>query len=308
MANLKLSNYKWYHGPITRQAAQAALFSDGDFLVRDCISNPGRFLFNSNSLSSFTTLSKKPILCNMNQDLLRVFSLFNRFPSNSGDYVLTCMADGGKALHFKLNKVRIEENTWYQFEGEPFQSVQELIDHHISTKLPISGTSKATIVRPIVSNSHATKLNPDRSQSSMSGDTTASTTSSGTSTQMTKSGSRASLLKDQPRDDNSTAPCELKRFKSLPAGRIRKKVKRRAPSPPKDIKPFNVVEAKNSHECQEDVDQPQPRKPPNFLEGVKLRRKKFSHLLPKPLNLRQRQSMHVTAHLHEYVKKSLPSR
>ena len=65
---------------------------------------------------------------------------------------------------------------------------------------------------------------------------------------------------------------------------------------------------KGRNECHDNVDQPQPRKPPNFLEGVKLRRKKFSHLLPKPLNLRQRQSMQVTAHLHEYVKKSLPSR
>ena len=100
--------------------------------------------------------------------------------------------------------------------------------------------------------------------------------------------------------------CELKRFKSLPAGRIRR-VKRRAPSPPKDIKPFTVDEDKPSIEIKENVDHQQPRQPPNFLEGVKLRRKKFSHLLPKPLNLRQRQSMHVTAHLHDYVKKSLPT-
>ena len=121
----------------------------------------------------------------------------NCYPSFSGDYVLTCMADGGKALHFKLNKVTIEEDTWYQFEGEAFQSVLELIDHHLMNNVPISNTSKATIHRPIIAKAdlNAAKVNPDRSQSSMSGDTTASTASSGTSTQLTKSGSRASLLK-----------------------------------------------------------------------------------------------------------------
>ena len=121
--------------------------------------------------------------------------------------------------------------------------------------------------------------------------------------QLTKSGSRASLLKDTPKDC-STTPCELKRFKSLPAsGRVRR-VKRRAPSPPKDKKPFSAAAAVQSKE-----ETSKKTTPPNhFLEGVKLRRKKFSQLIPKPLNLSQRQSLHVTtAHLHDYLKRSLPT-
>ena len=75
--SLKLSNLiPWYHGPITRNAAVSLLEAEGDFLVRDCISNPG-------------------------------------------DYVLTCMGESGKALHFKLNRVSLENNEeWYQFEWE----------------------------------------------------------------------------------------------------------------------------------------------------------------------------------------------
>ena len=280
MAASKLSNLiSWYHGPITRNAAVSLLEDVGDFLVRDCISNPG-------------------------------------------DYVLTCMSENGKALHFKLNKVIIDHEDWYQFEGEVFPSAVALIEHHLSTLEPISSSSNAVITRPRGKNEAIyVKLNhPDRSQSSMSS-TSASTASSGTGggagMQLTKSGSRASLLKDSSPKDCSTAPCELKRFKSLPAGRIRR-VKRRAPSPPKDKKPFSSsvtvqqkVEEKPEHLAQRQEPPPQSLKKTTskqLLEGVKLRRKKFSHLIPKPLNLSQRQSLHVTtAHLHDYLKRSLPT-
>ena len=44
MANFKdLSSQEWYHGPITRQNAVTMLYSEGDFIVRDCISNPGDY-------------------------------------------------------------------------------------------------------------------------------------------------------------------------------------------------------------------------------------------------------------------------
>ena len=275
--SLKLSNLiPWYHGPITRNAAVSLLEAEGDFLVRDCISNPG-------------------------------------------DYVLTCMGESGKALHFKLNRVSLENNEeWYQFEGELFPSAVSLIEHHLSTLEPISLSSNAVITRPKAGkhdNAIYVKLNnhlDHRSQSSMSS-TSASTASSGGpggGMQLTKSGSRASLLKDTPKDC-STTPCELKRFKSLPAsGRIRR-VKRRAPSPPKDKKPFSAaaaaVQSKEETSTRPTTDK--KTTPPNhFLEGVKLRRKKFSQLIPKPLNLSQRQSLHVTtAHLHDYLKRSLPT-
>ena len=82
------------------------------------------------------------------------------------------------------------------------------------------------------------KLNSsDRSQSSMSGDTV-STVSSNGSTNLIKSGSRASLLKENSKENSPPSrQGELKRFKSLPSGKVRR-VKRRAPSPPKNQKPY----------------------------------------------------------------------
>ena len=91
----------------------------------------------------------------------------------------------------------------------------------------------------------------------MSGDT-GSTISSGNGTEacstplMSKSGSRASLLKAETNRDNQICGAnglnsQLKRFKSLPAGKIRRK-KRRAPSPPKDQKP--LISGKSEPETQ----------------------------------------------------------
>lgn len=71
----------------------------------------------------------------------------------------------------------------------------------------------------------------------MSGDTV-STVSSNGSTNLIKSGSRASLLKENSKENSPPSrQGELKRFKSLPSGKVRR-VKRRAPSPPKNQKPY----------------------------------------------------------------------
>ena len=262
---MDLNSKEWYNGPVTRQAAVGLMEADGDFMLRDCISIPG-------------------------------------------DYVLTCMAKDGKVLHFKLNKVLAGGEFHYQFEGDLFQSAVELIEHHLITGLPISNSSNAVIKRArnhrqagFSSSEHT------RSQSSMSGDTN-STISSGGSAPLTKSGSRASLLKD------SSTESQLKRFKSLPAGKIRR-TKRKAPSPPKDQKPLLRNECNGVKPDQELPTKPQvinslvekAKKipPPSLLEGVKLRRKKFSQMLPKPLNLRQRQSMHITDELRHHLTQTL---
>lgn len=39
-----LRSYAWYHGTILRQRAEDLVLHDGDFLVRDCISQPGDFV------------------------------------------------------------------------------------------------------------------------------------------------------------------------------------------------------------------------------------------------------------------------
>ena len=340
----ELLGYEWYHGPISRQSGVAMLKEEGDFLVRDCISRPGEYVLSVNHEN--------------------------------------------KVLHFKINQRSSSEeekngaNTiavLYQFENEFFPSIPELIMHHVISKQPISISSHAIISRPVKSTLYLNHLagsntvppaataggsiyaklqscSSDRSQSSMSGDTV----SSNGSTNLIKSGSRASLLKENCKEKSSSLSPpsrqgELKRFKSLPGGKKVRRVKRRAPSPPKNQKPYRGPSSSNennsncvatttttttdetlmNHNAQLSLDlessynypetrRPDPtlisdaikltssspnnmeeRKTSSFIEGVKLRRKRFSHLFQKPrLNLSQRQSMHVAAHLQDYLRKA----
>lgn len=41
-----LRSHAWYHGPIPRQRAEEFLRNDGDFLVRDCVSQPGNYVLS----------------------------------------------------------------------------------------------------------------------------------------------------------------------------------------------------------------------------------------------------------------------
>lgn len=255
MSNVKdLASCDFYHGPISRQVAVSLLESDGDFLIRDCISNPG-------------------------------------------DYVLTCMADEGKVLHFKLNKTltAVNKEARYQFEGELFPSVFELVMHHVMSGEPVSSSSNAIISSPKACS---------RSVSSLSGDT-GSTVSSGTtagsnglSVNQPLSGSRASLLHQQT-SAGDTNNQQLKRLKSLPKAR---RLKRRAPSPPKNQKPLLRPPSKVD-EMPASLKAETKKVVPSLLEGVRLRRKKFAYLLPKPISFRQ--SMHITAGLQDHLRKGL---
>lgn len=49
-----LRSHAWYHGPIPRQRAEEIVQKDGDFLIRDCVSQPGNYVL--------TCRSKGPIL------------------------------------------------------------------------------------------------------------------------------------------------------------------------------------------------------------------------------------------------------
>ena len=73
--------------------------------------------------------------------------------SRPGEFVLTCMSSG-KVLHFKLNQIEDEENggCFWQFEGEFFNSITELIDYHVNSGQPISNGSQAIISKPIKNN------------------------------------------------------------------------------------------------------------------------------------------------------------
>ena len=64
MATVKdLSSQEWYHGPITRQNAVTLLYSEGDFIVRDCISNPGDYgMIKTKTSHVFLTFSFSHLL------------------------------------------------------------------------------------------------------------------------------------------------------------------------------------------------------------------------------------------------------
>lgn len=44
-----LRSHAWYHGPIPRQRAEEIVQREGDFLIRDCVSQPGNFVLTCKS-------------------------------------------------------------------------------------------------------------------------------------------------------------------------------------------------------------------------------------------------------------------
>lgn len=44
-----LRSHAWYHGPIPRQRAEEIVQREGDFLIRDCVSQPGNYVLTCKS-------------------------------------------------------------------------------------------------------------------------------------------------------------------------------------------------------------------------------------------------------------------
>lgn len=49
-----LRSHAWYHGPIPRQRADEILKFEGDFLVRDCVSQRGNYVLSCKTKTSQT--------------------------------------------------------------------------------------------------------------------------------------------------------------------------------------------------------------------------------------------------------------
>lgn len=49
-----LRSHAWYHGPIPRQKTEELLKIEGDFLVRDCASQPGNYVLSCKSKTNQT--------------------------------------------------------------------------------------------------------------------------------------------------------------------------------------------------------------------------------------------------------------
>ncbi|XP_045206378.2 breast cancer anti-estrogen resistance protein 3 homolog isoform X2 [Mercenaria mercenaria] len=106
-----LKSKAWYHGSISRQRAERLVFKNGDFLVRDCISQPGDFV----------------LTCCWKGGPLH-------FVINSS------VIDQGP---YKLPKVT------YHFEATHFNSVQDLIQFYMDECKQITEITGAVITTPI---------------------------------------------------------------------------------------------------------------------------------------------------------------
>nr|XP_040576962.1 breast cancer anti-estrogen resistance protein 3 homolog isoform X1 [Lepeophtheirus salmonis] len=105
-----IRSYQWYHGPITRLAAETTVESDGDFLVRDCISSPGDFVLTCKS---------------------------------SGNRILHFRMN-----RLVLHAHTSQETVCYRFEEEAFPTIPDLISYYVSNKKPVSLLSGAVIKAP----------------------------------------------------------------------------------------------------------------------------------------------------------------
>jgi SH2 domain-containing protein 3C len=47
-----LRSHAWYHGPIPRQRSEEIVQSEGDFLIRDCTSQPGSYVLTCKTKTS----------------------------------------------------------------------------------------------------------------------------------------------------------------------------------------------------------------------------------------------------------------
>lgn len=120
-SNQELCKYLWYHGNIPRIKAEKLVIKDGDFLVRDSISQPGDFVLTCNSKGA-------PL-----------------------HFVIN-----GEKLSDDVGKPKFQ----YHFEDMQFARVSELIQHYIANKKPISELSGAVICNPISRAVHAEMADP----------------------------------------------------------------------------------------------------------------------------------------------------
>uniref|UniRef100_A0A2M4A7I5 Putative guanine nucleotide exchange factor for ras-like small gtpase n=2 Tax=Anopheles triannulatus TaxID=58253 RepID=A0A2M4A7I5_9DIPT len=104
-----LRSHAWYHGPIPRQRAEEIVQQEGDFLVRDCVSQPGNYVL--------TCKTKGPTLHFVINKLL-------------------------------LQPETVYERVQYQFEDDAYDTVPDLITFYVGSGKAISAASGARIQFP----------------------------------------------------------------------------------------------------------------------------------------------------------------
>ncbi|XP_034231464.1 LOW QUALITY PROTEIN: breast cancer anti-estrogen resistance protein 3 homolog [Thrips palmi] len=104
-----LRSHAWYHGAIPRHRAEEIVDRHGDFLVRDCASQPGNFVLTcrSNGASLHFVINK-----------------------------------------VVLQPDTVYERVQYQFEADAYDTVPDLVTYYVGSGKPISAASGARIQTP----------------------------------------------------------------------------------------------------------------------------------------------------------------
>uniref|UniRef100_A0A336LT25 CSON004076 protein n=1 Tax=Culicoides sonorensis TaxID=179676 RepID=A0A336LT25_CULSO len=107
-----LRSHAWYHGPIPRLRAEEIVQKEGDFLIRDCVSQPGNYV-----LTCRNNTSKGPVL----------------------HFVINKLI---------LQPDTVYERVQFQLEDDPFDTIADLITYYVGSGKPISAASGARIQFP----------------------------------------------------------------------------------------------------------------------------------------------------------------
>ncbi|XP_049576005.1 SH2 domain-containing protein 3A isoform X2 [Syngnathus scovelli] len=100
----------WYHGPLTREAAEALFDRDGDFLVRDSSSSPGEYVLS----------------CYWRDEPMHF-----------------------KVIQVPLRPKKGYPRALFQFEDDRFDNLPALIRFYVANRRPISQASGAIIFHPL---------------------------------------------------------------------------------------------------------------------------------------------------------------
>ncbi|XP_052125340.1 SH2 domain-containing protein 3C isoform X2 [Frankliniella occidentalis] len=104
-----LRSHAWYHGAIPRHRAEEIVERDGDFLVRDCASQPGNYVLTCRSKGA------------------------------SLHFVINKVV---------LQPDTVYERVQYQFEADAYDTVPDLVTYYVGSGKPISAASGARIQSP----------------------------------------------------------------------------------------------------------------------------------------------------------------
>lgn len=106
-----LRSHAWYHGPIPRHRAEEIVQKEGDFLIRDCTSQPGNYVLTCRNNAKGAVLH----------------------------FVISKLI---------LQPDTVYERVQFQLEDDPFDTIADLITYYVGSGKPISAASGARIQFP----------------------------------------------------------------------------------------------------------------------------------------------------------------